>query len=202
MAPRTLPFWAKTSRRNIFLDANDDCDSGCWQSITSSKTSLTTSSSTGHAPENLPSTAEFASNHVMVNRARLLWGVHPLYRSQHLDQLATQHAKVMASKKRVFHSTIDASELQKKLGAGCVVAGENVQRGPSIKKMHLWTLQSRNSKHRRNLQSEHFHEMGVGTCRGADGRLYMCQLFRGLNPEEWDDQRSSAGSYTSHVRAD
>lgn len=192
MAPRTLAYWAKASRRNIFLDTDDDSDSSCWHSVASSKTSLTTSStSTGHAAENLPSTAEFASNHVMVNRARILWGLHPLYRSQHLDQLATQHAQLMAIKRRVFHSTKDASELRKQLGS-CIVAGENIHRGPSIKKMHLWTLQNRHSKHRKNLQSERFHEMGVGTCRGPDGRLYMCQLFRGFNPEEWYDPRNSA----------
>jgi uncharacterized protein YkwD len=92
------------------------------------------------------------------------------------------HAQRIAAEQRLVHSTEGTEDLQKILSSAHV--GENIQRGPSIKKMHLQTLQNMNSYHRRNLRSELFNEMGMGTAKGRDGRLYMVQLFRYKNEDD------------------
>lgn len=123
----------------------------------------------------------FASNHVMVNRSRIRDGKKPLTRSIELDDLAHEHAMIMASKGSVFHSAESFTELQNRLGTQSDV-GENVHRGDSIKHIHdliEWNPTCRMSK--KNMLSSAFTEFGMGTALGDDGQLYLCQLYRAGN---------------------
>ena len=53
----------------------------------------------------------------------------------------------------------------------------NILRGQSIRAVHRATMQNKNGRERANLLNPYFQEFGVGTCKGADGMLYVCQLF-------------------------
>lgn len=165
MAPTTLQRWATTSRRNVFEE----------------KDSHSHKRPRRGDDESLPTSANFSSNHVMVNRARAIWGLEPLRRSRTLDQLAKQHAQRMAAARKLVHSTKCTDELCTRLKSAHV--SENIQRGSTIKKMHLSTLQNRQSVNRKNLRSD-VNEMGMGTAKGADGKLYMCQLFRFVEEDD------------------
>lgn len=124
---------------------------------------------------NLPATVDgFVSNHVMVNMIRADLEKRPLARSRELDEMAKHHAKKMARLEEVVHSVRSLNELGARLGTKH--AGENVMRGPSIQLMQdavkfsdsMWG----------NIVNDTFMEFGMGTFKGNDGKLYMCQLFR------------------------
>lgn len=124
----------------------------------------------------LPTTGGFANNHVMVNMMRNDVCLEPLKRSLELDEMARCHAKNMAMTGMVVHSVDSLKELGALLNSKRV--GENVQRGPSIHKMHQAAAQDRDSTILKNILNENFREFGMATCKGRDGKLYMCQLFR------------------------
>ena len=117
----------------------------------------------------------FSSNHVMVNDLRKEHHVPPLVRSRELDDFARSHAETMAKNLSLTHSVEETESLQQILGSEFV--GENIQRGDSIKGMHSTTV-SRRSAQFWNLVSGDFTQFGMATARGADGKLYMCQVFR------------------------
>ena len=83
------------------------------------------------------------------------------------------HAECMARKQKIFQSVTSMEELEEKLGT--TFAGENVQRGSSIKQMQTEGLKVESILD--NIRDEVFTELGMGTARGKDGNLYMCQLF-------------------------
>lgn len=95
----------------------------------------------------------------------------PLKRSKFLEHLAGVQVRSMATKGVVQHSAKTIQELQEMLQSKCV--GENVQSGTSMATMHAVMspvlLQ--------NVLGD-FQEYGVATAKGADGKMYMCQLFR------------------------
>lgn len=141
----------------------------------------------------------FASNHVMINGERTKRMIQPLTRSPTLDELAREHARTMASQQCLKH-TQDPLELQERLlevvatttASGiesnsnnnngltvedCERIGENVCRGKSLKDMHRLMMQSVAEKN--NILDRRFASMGVGTAKGDDGLLYLCQIFCG-----------------------
>lgn len=89
--------------------------------------------------------------------------------------LALEHARLMASETRTFHSVDSYEELQDRLCSNQAVA-ENVQRGKSVLQMHKAALGS-DSIMRADLLGD-YTEFGMGTHKGMDGKLYLCQLFR------------------------
>jgi len=109
------------------------------------------------------STSYFASNHVLVNRERMKRGLRPLTRNIQMDDLARKSAERMAD-------TAGVSSLQ------TTYIG-NVLRGQSIRAVHRATMQNKDGRERHNLLNPYFQEFGVGTCKGEDGMLYVCQLF-------------------------
>ena len=54
--------------------------------------------------------------------------------------------------------------------------GENVGRGPTAAAIQRAFMAS--PEHRSNILSRTYTQMGVGTSRGSDGRLYVDELFR------------------------
>lgn len=127
--------------------------------------------------QELPDTWYYSSNHILVNRERALNGLPQLRRCRLLDDLARFHALDMAEGSKLFHSVDGLDELKKKLGSA-TYAGENVQRGKSIRWMHSAMMAS-GKKSRDNILSKKYTEFGMGTAKGEDGKLYMTQLFRG-----------------------
>merc|ERR1712070_1146323 len=103
---------------------------------------------------NMPTTGGFSNNHVMVNMIRNRMGLKALARSRELDKMAKCHVKKMAARAEVVHSVRSLEELGERLGAK--VAGENVQRGPTIEIMQK---QARSSPSL--WKNERFTEFGM-----------------------------------------
>ena len=123
----------------------------------------------------LPSTAWFASNHVMVNNERTSHAVAPLTRLSELDAIARDHAEAMASQGRLFHS--NPQQIRSSFSRTSRRFGENVARGSGIREMH--DAMMKNLSDRNNILDRRYCNFGMATCRGDDGRLYMAQVFRG-----------------------
>lgn len=121
----------------------------------------------------------FASAHVLINYERKFWGLPSLQRSCSLDTIARMHAEKIASLEKVEHSTSTLEELQEKLES--TVVGENVHVGEGVRQIHdhIMKVNDRAMESRRNVLTRKFREVGVGTAKAADGRLYVVQLFRG-----------------------
>ena len=113
--------------------------------------------------EEIHSTSYFASNHVLINRERMKRGLRPLTRDIAMDDLARKSAQQMA----------DSNGLNplKTTYVG------NVLRGESIRAIHRSIMQQKQGRERANLLNPYYQDFGVGTAKGSDGQLYMCQLF-------------------------
>ena len=113
--------------------------------------------------EEIHSTSYFASNHVLINRERMKRGLRPLTRNSQMDELARKSAEQMAES--------NGTNPLKTTYVG------NVLRGESIRSIHRSTMQQKQGRERSNLLNPYFQDFGVGTAKGEDGMLYMCQLF-------------------------
>jgi hypothetical protein len=113
--------------------------------------------------EEIHSTSYFASNHVLVNRERMKRGLRPLTRNIAMDEMARAAAQAMS-----------ATEGKSPLPATYV---GNVLRGESIRAIHRAIMQNKEGRERHNVLSPYFQEFGIGTSKGKDGMLYICQLF-------------------------
>ena len=113
--------------------------------------------------EEIHSTSYFASNHVLINRERMKRGLRPLTRNVPMDELARECAEKMA----------ESSGLQ---SLPTTYVG-NVLRGENIRAIHRSTMLQKQGRERANILNPYFQDFGVGTCKGSDGMLYMCQLF-------------------------
>lgn len=113
--------------------------------------------------EEIHSTSYFASNHVLVNRERMKRGLRPLTRNIAMDDLARKSAEAMAESNG--------------LNALPTTYVGNVLRGETIRTIHRSTMLQKQGRERANILNPYFQDFGVGTCKGSDGQLYMCQLF-------------------------
>ena len=118
-----------------------------------------------------------ASNHNLVNAERANRGILPLYRMRHLDELATEHAKRMASQQHRFHSNVDDLMSSIIELSPCRKVGENVCRGASIELIHKKMIRSRTNKI--NMLDRRFSSFGIGVAPDVDGVLYVCQIYKG-----------------------
>ena len=123
----------------------------------------------------LPSTGQYINNHILVNKERVKRTIPALKRSRDLDFVARWHAEIMASEGSVRHS--DPSQVQAILDESGAYLGENVACGESVQSIHQEMLESVGDL--RNMTDRRYKEMGMATARGANGELYLCQLFRG-----------------------
>jgi len=113
--------------------------------------------------EEIHSTSYFASNHVLINRERMKRGLRPLTRNIAMDDLARKSAEAMAASGglNVLPTTYVG----------------NVLKGETIRTIHRSTMLQKQGRERANILNPYFQDFGVGTCKGTDGQLYMCQLF-------------------------
>ena len=123
----------------------------------------------------LPGTWYFSSNHVMVNQERTKRVIAPLTRLSELDAIAREHAQAMAQASKLFHS--DPAQLHANFNRFSRRMGENVAAGASIREIHKEMMKVPTDKH--NILHRRYTHFGMGTATGSDGKLYLCQVFRG-----------------------
>lgn len=104
-----------------------------------------------------------------VNALRQSRGLQPLGTGPRLMREARQHSRKMARKHRLVHSN-----LERLLGRGIHLAGENVGTGVSIAQVHQAFLQS--PGHAGNLLSGKWRETGIGVYQNG-GRVWITQIF-------------------------
>jgi hypothetical protein len=131
-------------------------------------------SSLQHSPQDrelviaLHDTWYYSSNHVLVNRERMMRGIQPLMRSIALDEMARTIATMSAE--NCPPQTQEPDTIIPKCYHGHVLVGE------SIRSMHERTL-LHDPQARDKLLDVDYREFGMATCKGRDGRLHLCQLF-------------------------
>jgi uncharacterized protein YkwD len=127
---------------------------------------------------NLPNTDYYSSNHILVNQERVKRVIAPLSRLRELDSLARDHAEAMANAQHLFHS--DPCDIQSKFQRPCRRMGENVAVGSNIRDIHVRMMKNTESNtDKNNILHRCYTHMGMATAKGADGQLYLCQIFRG-----------------------
>ena len=113
----------------------------------------------------------------MVNAARAAEGLGSLRRDSRLDAIAEKQALAMRAAGRVGHDLGFGDPGARVSAAGLEVtaAGENLSHAPSAARAHrsLWASPS----HRGNLLHSRYDAVGVGAAIGADGTLWVCELF-------------------------
>merc|ERR1712194_564223 len=116
-----------------------------------------------YTEEEIHSTSYFASNHVLINRERMKRGLKPYTRNIAMDDVARKSALAMVESNGL--NPLPATYVG------------NVLRGESIRSIHRSTMLQKQGRERENLLNPYFQDFGVGTAKGEDGMLYMCQLF-------------------------
>ena len=101
-----------------------------------------------------------------------------LARRSDLDVLAEEHARRMASNQAVKHSKLDKvldgiQSQQHKYEQ----LGENVGRGRTLLRANERMMEEASNVW--NILDSRYTEMGMATAKGKDGKVYICQLFRG-----------------------
>lgn len=115
-----------------------------------------------------------ASNHVMVNKERIAIHIPALTRRIELDAIARERAETMAKQGKIGHGSLDDLEFQIR---PCRVFDENIACGKSMQDIHTDML--KNEANRKTMIDQRYSYMGMGTARGSDGTLYLCQIFKG-----------------------
>jgi hypothetical protein len=111
----------------------------------------------------------YSSNHVLVNRERMMREIRPLMRSIALDEMARTIATMSATNCPPQPQEPDTTMIPKHYH-GHVLVGE------SIRSIHQHTL-LHDPQARDKLLDVDYREFGMATCKGRDGRLHLCQLF-------------------------
>jgi uncharacterized protein YkwD len=106
----------------------------------------------------------------LVNEERARAGVRTLHVDHAAQAKAQAWAQKMAAQQQIFHSNVASG-----MGDGWQRLGENVAAGPSVGDMHRALMAS--GGHRARMLDGRFTHIGVGVAKGADGRLYMAQVF-------------------------
>ena len=114
------------------------------------------------------SNAQFVSD---TNSARSQHGLRSYSVASDLTSVANRWAAHMAANRTLEHNPNATSQVC------CWQAmGENVGVGASVSQIQQAFMNS--SPHRANILSTSYAEIGVGTARGSDGRLYVDEVFR------------------------
>jgi uncharacterized protein YkwD len=127
----------------------------------------------------------YSSNHVLVNRERIMKGIPPLKRNTALDELARSVAQTFANR-NMTSSTLyqrhqpDPMTMALTDAPADAVAG-NIILGGSIRDIHQRMMQfgivPLASKERSNILNPNFTDFGMGTAKNKDDKLYLCQFF-------------------------
>lgn len=123
----------------------------------------------------LPDASYYSSLHVLINRTRVKLYIPPLTRLRDLDEIARERAEAMAQQGRLKHSAL--AEIKNKIPRPFRRVGENVCQGESIREIHKRTMRSKAD--RNNIFDRRFTTFGVASARSKDGKVFVCEVFRG-----------------------
>jgi len=125
----------------------------------------------------LPTDSDYiCSNHVKVNTERIDKLIQPLVRLKVLDEIAKEHAAAMAQGGELRH--MDPDDIARGINRPSNRLGENVARGGTVHEIHEFMM-TKSLADKNNVLDRRFTSFGIGTFRGADGFVYLCQVFRG-----------------------
>lgn len=115
----------------------------------------------------------------MINAARVAEGRRPLSRDPALDGVARTHSERMKNARLLGHD-VGGGDPRARLeaaGISASVAGENVASAGTLENAHraLWASPS----HRGNLLLERFTRVGIAVVQGADGAVWVTEMFAG-----------------------
>lgn len=128
--------------------------------------------------EKMPYTGYLPSNHVVINKERVIHKLPELERCHALDAKARYHAILMLEKKKTL-SELDNTCL-KQMMSDCesnegLIIGLNVAYGKTIKELQKSFMTKK--KQKQNILNGTFKRMGVATAADQNGYIYMCQIF-------------------------
>lgn len=112
----------------------------------------------------------FSSNHVLVNRERMMRGIAPLMRNTKLDGFARMVAQGAADRGQAT----DVDDLREE--ANDLKVDGTILKGESIKSIHQEVMKT-NCKSRDRILKKSFQQFGVATCKRDDGLLVLVQIF-------------------------
>jgi len=122
----------------------------------------------------------FANSHNFVNRERVKRNILPLYRVRHLDELASEQAKIMAGQQSRDHSDLDTLISNIIKPGPCRRVGENVCRGKSIQLVHKKMMSSlKYATDKNNILDRRYSSFGIGVAPDINGIFYVCQIYKG-----------------------
>ena len=178
---RTSGSWNTVERVMETLDQSF-CHVGCadFKSARPPRTASESSSSCTSGAAGPMVGVDITCSYELINHSRQRWSsrLSPLQRSQELDEIACQHAKVMANSGMVFHS--NPTELCESLSSVSMCRlGENVISGRSSLDMHMKMLERMTNY--TNMIDQRYTEVGIANVRspGREEVYYLCVLFRG-----------------------
>ena len=105
------------------------------------------------------------------NSARSAHGLSGYVVSADLTGVARRWAAHMAAHRQLAHNPSFASQV-----CCWTHLGENVGAGGTVSAIHRAFMAS--AEHRANILSRAYTQVGIGTARGSDGKLYVDELFR------------------------
>ena len=111
----------------------------------------------------------------MVNADRTSLSANAVRRSPQLDRLAQENVQRMVKARKVMHS--DPTHVLSKVQGGTNKVGENVGRGRDFDKAYEKMMKVPSNFC--NVADPDYEEMGMAMATGKDGKIYVCQLFRG-----------------------
>ncbi len=121
-------------------------------------------------PLNAAAAADFQSR---TNSLRTSLGLGLLSRNAELDAYAANWARELAAAGKLSHS----SSPEAAIANGWNSAGENVGYGSSVSSVQDALVSS--AGHYANLARPTYSAIGVAVAVGADGRLWLCEVFAG-----------------------
>ena len=126
--------------------------------------------------QSLPDAETYASNHVMINRERVIFGLPQLNRSSVLDEIAQSHAKSMAKEKQIIFRLDEENLFRLRLEFDSRTAfALNVSCGENVREVYGSFMKS--SVPRSNILNSDIEIMGVGSALDSDDCSFVCQIF-------------------------
>lgn len=112
----------------------------------------------------------YSSNHVMINRERMMRGIPPLMRSTVIDEVARNIAVAAATEMKSSEVTNNKEFLELKCDG-------TILQGTSIRAIHNKTMRTSCSKGRDRILRESYQQFGIGTYKSRNGVLFVVQIF-------------------------
>jgi len=123
-----------------------------------------------------------SSTHILINKERAKHRILPLCRKKELDELASEQAKHIATRRGKEHSNANDLILRitKNNTAPVRRIGENICGGMDMDSIYHKMMESpKYLADRNNMFDRRFSSYGVGVAQSSKGKYYICQLYMG-----------------------